>query len=92
MSAWLQVGIALHLLGLAVTFSGTRLRGRLVGLALVSAGAGLTVVAATPIRSWPATAIIVATLVPLVFVADLLRRRVVRVTGAEPVTLDDDAL
>jgi hypothetical protein len=91
-SAWLLVGIALHLVGLAVTFGGTRLAGRLVGLALVSAGAGLAVIAAPPVRSWPATVTIVATLVLLVVVAAVLRRRVSQVAGSELVTIDDDAL
>ncbi len=92
MTVWLLVGIVLHLVGLAVTFSGAGLRGRVLGLALVSAGSGLAVVVAPPIRSWPATITVAATLVPLVIVAMLLGRRVVRVAGSEEVTLDDDAL
>jgi hypothetical protein len=91
-SVWLLIGIGLHLVGLAVTFSGARLRGRVVGLAMVSAGAGLAVVAAPPLRSWPATITVAATLLPLVIVAELLRRRVARMAGREEVTLDDDVL
>lgn len=90
MSVWLLIGIALHLVGLSLTFSGAGLRGRVIGLALVSAGAGLAVVAAPPVRSLTATITIAATLVPLVIVADLLRRRVARVAGIEQPTLDDD--
>jgi ascorbate-specific PTS system EIIC-type component UlaA len=92
MSIWLLVGIGLHLVGLAVTFSGAGLRGRVVGLALVSAGAGIAVAVAPPVRSWPATLTVAATLVPLVVVAALLRQRVAQVAGPEEVTLDDDAL
>ncbi|MFO7777147.1 MAG: hypothetical protein R6V28_02215 [Nitriliruptoraceae bacterium] len=92
MTVLLSIGIALHLVGLAVTFSGAGLRGRVMGLALVSAGAGLAVVVAPPLRSWPATITVAVTLVPLVIVAALLRRRVVKVAGSEEVTLDHDAL
>lgn len=92
MSVWLLVGIGLHLVGLATAFGGAGLRGRVIGLALVSAGAGLAVVAAAPIRSLTATITVAVTLVPLVIVAELLRRHVARVAGAEEVTLDDDAL
>jgi hypothetical protein len=92
MSVGLLAGMVLHLVGLVVTFSGAGLRGRVVGLALLSAGAGLAVVLAPPIRSWPATITVAATLVPLVIVAALLRRQVVRVSRPETVTLDDDAL
>lgn len=92
MSVWLLIGVALHLVGLAVTFSGAGLRGRVVGLALVSAGAGVAVVAAPPVRSLTATIVIAVTLVPLVIVAALLRRRVAQVAGSDEVTLDDDAL
>jgi hypothetical protein len=92
MSVGLLAGMVLHLVGLVVTFIGAGLRGRVVGLALLSAGAGLAVVLAPPIRSWPATITVAATLVPLVIVAALLRRQVVRVSRPETVTLDDDAL
>lgn len=92
MAVWLLVGIVLHLVGLAVTFSGAGLRGRVIGLALVSTGAALAVVVAPPVRSVTATITVAATLVPLVIVAELLRRRVARVAGSEEVTLDDDAL
>lgn len=92
MTIGLLVGIGLHLAGLAVTFGGAGLRGRVVGLALMCAGAGLAVVLAPPVRSWPATLTVTATLLPLVLVAVLLRRRVAQAAGSEEVTLDDDAL
>lgn len=92
MSVGLLVGVSLHLLGLVVTFSGADLRGRVVGLALVSAGAGVAVAVGPPVRSWPATITVALTLVPLVVVAALLRQRVAQVAGYEEVTLDDDSL
>jgi hypothetical protein len=90
MSVGLLVGVGIHLLGLVVTFSGADLRGRVVGLALVSAGAGVAVAVGPPVRSWPTTITVAATLVPLVVVAALLRQRVAQVAGYEEVTLDDD--
>lgn len=92
MSIGLLVGIGLHLAGLVVTFSGADLRGRVVGLAMVSAGAGFAVAFGPPVRSWPTTIAVALTLVPLVVVAALLRQRVVQVAGHEEVTLDDDSL
>jgi hypothetical protein len=91
-SVWLVVGIVLHLAGLVITFSGARLGGRVIGLAVVSAGAGLAVAAAPPVRSWPANVTVALTLLPLVLVAVLLRRRVDEVAGEQEATLDDDAL
>jgi hypothetical protein len=92
MTVGLLVGIGLHLTGLVVTFAGAGLRGRVVGLALMCGGAGITVVLAPPVRSWPATLTVAATLLPLALVAALLRRQVVRAAGSAEVTLDDDAL
>ena len=92
MSVWLVLGVVLYLAGLVITFSGPGLRGRVVGLALVSAGAGLAVVFAPPVRSWPAAITVALTLLPLVLVAEALRRRVDEVAGERGATLNDDAL
>ncbi|GEM_PF-3282761 len=91
-SVWLVVGIVLYLAGLALTFSGAGLGGRVIGLAVVSAGAGLAVVFAPPLRSWPAAITVALTLIPLVLVAAALRRKVDQVAGERGATLDDDAL
>jgi len=91
-SVWLVVGVAVYLAGLVITFAGARLGGRVIGLAVVSAGAGLAVAFAPPARSWPAAITVALTLIPLVVVAGLLRRRVDEVAGERGATLDDDAL
>jgi hypothetical protein len=91
-SVWLVVGIVLHLAGLVITFGGARLGGRVIGLAVVSAGAGLAVAAAPPVRSWLANIIVALTLIPLVLVAAALRRKVEQVAGERGASLDDDAL
>ena len=92
MSVWLLAGVVLYLVGLVSTFTGAGLRGRVVGLAVISAGAGIAVIAAPPTHSWPAALTVAATLVPLVVVAVVLRRRVAEVAGDREATLDDDAL
>lgn len=92
MSLWLLASVAGYLVGLVVTFAGPELRLRVVGLALMSAGAGGAVIVAPPVRSWPAAVTVAVTLVPLVGVAVGLRRLVDRYAGPDGATLDDDAL
>lgn len=92
MSVWLVVGVVVFLAGLVITFSGARLRGRVIGLAIMSVGSGLAVMFAPPSRSWPAAITVALTLIPLVLVAAALRRRVDEVAGERGATLDDDAL
>lgn len=92
MSVWLLAAIALHLAGLVVTFSGARFAGRVLGLVMVSAGAGLAVVVAPPDRSWPSAVTVALTLLPLVVVVLVLWQRVQRASGSRPASLDDDAL
>lgn len=92
MSVWLLAGVVLYLAGLGSTFAGAGLRGRVVGLAVIAAGAGIAVISAPPIRSWQAAVTVAATLVPLVLVAAALRRRVEEIAGDRQVTLDDDVL
>jgi len=90
-SVWLLSGVVLYLVGLAATFVGAGLRGRVVGLAVISGGAGIAIISALPIRSWQAAVTVAVTLVPLVLVAAALRRRVEKVADRR-VTLDDDVL
>ncbi|TVP73781.1 MAG: hypothetical protein EA340_01960 [Nitriliruptor sp.] len=92
MSVWLVVGVVVYLAGFVLTFSGSGLGGRVIGLAIVSVGAGLAVAFAPPTRSWPAAITVALTLIPLVVVAAALRRRVDEVAGERGATLDDDAL
>lgn len=92
MSFWLLASVAGYLVGLVVTFAGPELRVRVIGLALMSAGAGAAVIVAPPLRSWPAAITVAVTLVPLVAVAVRLRRLVERRAGPGGATLDDDAL
>lgn len=92
MSPWLLAGIALHLAGLVVTFQGARFRGRVLGLALMSVGAGLTVLVAPPGRSWLAAMAATLTLLALLGVVVALWRWVQRLSGSQEASLDDDAL
>lgn len=71
MSVWLLAGVVVYLAGLVATFARAGLRGRVVGLAVLAAGAGIAVVSAPPTRSWQAAVTVAATVAPTLLIGRL---------------------
>ena len=89
MTAGLALGGAVFLAGLALTFAGPGVRGRVAGLSGMALGALVMVVAAPARPSWLAAATIAVTLAPLIAIAVVLHRRLTTGLGRAP-SLDDD--
>jgi hypothetical protein len=88
--AGLWIGGAIFVLGLAVTFVGNRLRGRVLGFVIAALGAVLAVGATSARPAWLAAVTVAATLVPLLSIAAQLAKRVEHVSVGRRATLDDD--
>lgn len=88
----LVLGGAVFAAGLVVVFAGARPRGRLAGFVLLAVGAVIALVGGAPRSAGSVALTVGVTLVPLLVVADLLRRQLERAGEAdqEPVTLDDE--
>jgi hypothetical protein len=86
----LWLGVVVFLVGLVLTFAGTRVDRRVPGFAVAAVGAVITVAASSARPAWPAAVTVALTLVPLVLVAVGLARRLDHVTRPGAATLDDD--
>ena len=86
----LGLGVAVFLVGLVLTFAGSRVGRRVPGFAVTAVGAVIAVGASSARPAWPAAITVALTLVPLVVVATGLARRLDHVTRPGGATLDDD--
>lgn len=88
----LAIGAAVAVVGLVVVFAGGRPRGRVVGFVVLAVGAVLALVGAAPRSSGSVAVTVGVTLVPVLVVADQLRRRLERheAAGTSPISLDDE--
>jgi hypothetical protein len=86
----LGLGVAVFVVGLVVTFAGSRVSRRVPGFAIAAVGAVLAVGSSSARPSWPVALTVALTLVPLVLVAAGLARRLDHLTRAGDASLDDD--
>lgn len=86
----LGLGMALFLIGLVLTFAGTRVARRVPGFAVAAVGAVVAVGASSARPAWAAATTVGLTLVPLLLVAAGLARRLDHITRPGDATLDDD--
>lgn len=82
-------GVVLFVAGFVTVYAGSRPWGRVVGFAVLSAGAVVIVAAAGPAGSWAAAGTVGFTLVPLLAFAAVLARRLEAGPGARA-SLDDE--